>query len=108
MKSFNVQVKVDSKSRENILVVSGDVVGRDSERFCTKLDELITEPARNLVLDLRKVDFMDSAGLGSLVYKHLFLTDRKKKLTVLLKVDSQLSELFSKPKRDSALNIRAD
>ena len=41
--------------------------GENSERFKEKIRATIAEGRRNLVVDLRQVEFIDSSGLGALI-----------------------------------------
>lgn len=54
-----------------ILELSGRfVLGEPVERFRAKLEELIREGKAHVVLDMTKVDYIDSSALGCLVMAH--------------------------------------
>ncbi|MFJ1901217.1 MULTISPECIES: STAS domain-containing protein [unclassified Streptomyces] len=58
----------EGSGRCAVLVISGDV-GRDLiPAIRAALDELIAEGRVRIVLDVQNITFMDSAGLGVLVY----------------------------------------
>ena len=51
-----------------VLKISGRIsLGRDSQQVEWKMDELLKENARKVVLDLTKVSHIDSTGIGIIV-----------------------------------------
>ncbi|MFJ4902425.1 STAS domain-containing protein [Streptomyces sp. NPDC088727] len=62
-----VQV-TESSGRCAVLTISGDVSRDLVPAIRAALDELIAEGRVRIVLDVRSITFMDSAGLGVLVY----------------------------------------
>lgn len=62
--SFNVSERYNC----NIIEFKGNVMGGpDAGRLNEKLHELIDKGQKNVVVDLRKVSFMNSSGLGMLI-----------------------------------------
>ena len=57
----------DSRSPYTVLAVKGDVDVYSAPRLREKLVELVSGGARQIVVDLEGVDFLDSTGLGVLV-----------------------------------------
>ncbi len=53
---------------ENVVVqISGSILGEDRIQLSDKIQELVDDGGKNVVLNLKNVDLMDSVGLGMLV-----------------------------------------
>jgi len=92
---------------ENTVVfqVRGDIAGMDSERFSKMMEELTKGKKPEIVVDMRFVRFIDSAGLGVLTYNHMALKSKKRKLVCVVSPGSFVSSLFEKTKLDKALHV---
>ena len=65
---MDLGLEVDySRAPYTVLGVKGDVDVYTAPRLREKLVELVSEGARQIVVDLDGVDFLDSTGLGVLV-----------------------------------------
>lgn len=53
-----------------LITVSGELAGPGSERLLTRLDRLLDNGHRYVVLDLTGVTFCDSSGVSALVRGH--------------------------------------
>ena len=60
----------ESSAARTVLVVAGVLDKSGAERLLTKLDRLLTQGRRHLVLDLAGVSFCDSSGVSALVRGH--------------------------------------
>lgn len=105
MYSFRIQVKTDEQNHTKVLRVQGDIVGRDSDRFRTKLDELTQSPEKVVRIDLREVGYIDSHGLGSLVFKHLWLRNNERSMEITVDASTHVADIFKKTELDKALQI---
>jgi anti-anti-sigma factor len=66
-----LEVTVTRSSPASTLVtVSGELAGSGSERLLAKLDRLLDQGHRYVVLDLAGVTFCDSSGVSALVRGH--------------------------------------
>jgi len=65
-----MSLEIEQKEREGVVLVKLDgriTVGKEATALRTAVDGLNTAGRRNLVLDLARVDYIDSTGLGALV-----------------------------------------
>jgi len=63
-----VKIKRNPQERAMVLQLSGDIMGgKDYDLFTNQIKELIEEGHVDLVLDLGKVRYINSTGLGILV-----------------------------------------
>lgn len=60
----------ESSPASTLLAVSGELAGSGSERLLTRLDRLLDQGHRYVVLDLSAVKFCDSSGVSALVRGH--------------------------------------
>ena len=70
MPTSNHQIKIDLATDDRgrkVLVASGDIDLQTAPTFRRQIERAV-EPGELLVIDLRQVTFMDSPGLGTLVY----------------------------------------
>ncbi|GGN03259.1 anti-sigma factor antagonist [Lentzea pudingi] len=60
----------ESSPASTLVTVSGELAGTGSERLLTRLDRLLDNGHRYVVLDLAGVTFCDSSGVSALVRGH--------------------------------------
>mgnify|MGYP006281830747 FL=1 len=85
------------------LRISGEIVGPKIVRLSRTVEELIESPCRTVTVDLRDVPYIDSYGLGGLVYCHKQLQQANKRLSIL--VNKGLYDLFLKCKLENVLHL---
>ena len=62
------QIEVDNTRRSStVLIPHGELDAYNSPRLAELLVRLLTDGCRQVVVDLRRVEFIDSSGLGALV-----------------------------------------
>jgi anti-anti-sigma factor len=61
------RVEVAGDGRTTVVTVSGDLDLASSPALDDELTRLVTDGGGRVVLDLRRLDFMDSTGLSTLV-----------------------------------------
>jgi anti-sigma B factor antagonist len=66
-------VATQQRREGSVVKLSGEVDLYSAPQLRSTLDELVAAGARNIVVDLSDVDFLDSSGLGALIgaLKHL-------------------------------------
>jgi len=104
-----LEVVVKSEEQDPIVELTGKIVDADVKRLQGKLDSIYKrkEIAR-IVLDVTKADFIDSHGLGVIVYFHTLMQKEKRKFVILNAnpdQDSYLNRLFEVTNLDKVLNI---
>jgi anti-anti-sigma factor len=63
-----LDVKVREKNGTPVITLDGRVIGSDVEKFAKKLDSLYNKGSKTIVVDMSGVSFLDSHGLGKIVY----------------------------------------
>lgn len=67
-----------------LLEVSGRLIADDGDRiFIDRVTSLVRQGCLNVLVDLRNINFVDSAGVGALVAMYLHVTRRGGRLKLL-------------------------
>ncbi len=75
-----MEVSVKYQNGNAILRVSGNILGDDRLKLSEAIQEQVESGYTNVVLNLEKVDIMDSVGLGMLVGAYTSLNRKDVKL----------------------------
>jgi anti-sigma B factor antagonist len=103
---MNLATKDDG--RVTILTLDGDLVIGESETLFKKtVIHLLEEGKVNLLVDLRRVNFLDSSGLGALV-RALTNSQKEGGQTKLLGAGPQVKKLLEMTKLDSVFENFTD
>ena len=76
--SLEVNVKTDQESP--LIELSGKVADAEVKKFQRKIDQLYKKKFATIIVDLSKASFMDSHGLGTIVYYHTLMQKDKRTL----------------------------
>jgi len=66
-KSASLEVPTPRKDRANVIPLAGEIDLHVSPTVRTLLDRIIAKKPRRLVVDLSRVSYIDSAGLGAII-----------------------------------------
>ena len=64
---MNLDVETETKSGKNVVTLRGEIDVYTAPRLRQTLIDLVEGGATDIVVDMEKVDFLDSTGLGVLV-----------------------------------------
>lgn len=64
---MDLSIETRSEGERTIIEVGGEIDVYTAPRLRDKITELVSEGSYDLVIDMEKVDFLDSTGLGVLV-----------------------------------------
>ena len=89
-----MELNAKRKGQRIVAELSGELDHHSVSFVREQLDALLKDPAVNeLVLDMRKVDFMDSAGLGMVLGRYRTLSARGGRL-LLRAVPTNIDRIF--------------
>jgi anti-anti-sigma factor len=103
-----LDVRIREKNGIPIIALDGRVIGSDVEKFAKKLDSLFNKDSKTIVVDMSEVSFLDSQGLGKIVYYYHIMEKAGRALIILnTNPDPQmyLRRLFSLTNLDKVLKI---
>lgn len=107
MYTSNLVVTRRNEGTTEIIEASGEIDVLSVDRFKSPL-RAAAESADALVVDLRGVTYIDSAGLESLIGAHSRMSKRSKTVTVLVKAGSQPQEVIHIVRLDTLLRVTSD
>ena len=103
-----MQLTTTEDGHVTILTVDGDlVIGESESTFKRTVTRLLEEGKVNLLVDMRKVGFLDSSGLGALV-RAMTNSQKEGGTTKLLGAGPQVRKLLEMTKLDSLLENFTD
>ena len=79
----------------------------NSREFKGKITDLINENNKSVILNLSKIDFIDSSGLGSLVSILKLLTSRQNNI-VICEAKDAINRIFNLTRHNQVIPLLAD
>jgi anti-anti-sigma factor len=80
---MSLNVRIRKQNSLPVIKITGDISGEDSVRLARKILSGGREKARAVVLDLSETTFIDSHGLGAIIYAWRMLEQSGSKLVLL-------------------------
>ena len=74
--------KTKTASDKKVIILSGEITGLDAIKLYKTLDSFKKGKHKEIIVDLRKVEYMDSNCLGALIYSQTVLNKYDKKLAL--------------------------
>jgi anti-sigma B factor antagonist len=103
-----MELTTREEGRVTILTVHGDlVIGEPESTFKRTVTRLLEDGSVNLLVDLERVRFLDSSGLGALV-RALTNSQKEGGQTKLLHAGPQVRKLLEMTKLDSVFELHDD
>ena len=104
-----LEITLTSETGSPVLELTGRIIDVDIKKLQHKMDQIYKKKdIARIVLDVTQANFIDSHGLGAIVYYHTLMQKEKRKLVILnANTDSQsyLNKLFELTNLDKVLNI---
>jgi anti-sigma B factor antagonist len=103
-----MRFEIEEKNDVVIIVLDGEMVGGpDATLLTEKLHNLIEDGKKKIILDMAKVNYMNSSGLGILIGGLTAVRNNGGKLR-LLNLASKLKELLRITKLDQVFDLYDD
>jgi anti-sigma B factor antagonist len=97
---------VDHRGDDTVIVVSGELDLQTAPALRERVDSLVAEGSRSIVLDLAGVSFLDSSGLGALLGIRREITSSGGTLA-LQDLQPSVRKIFAITRMESAFDIRS-
>ncbi|AVF23451.1 anti-sigma F factor antagonist [Paenibacillus larvae subsp. larvae] len=92
--TMSLQIEFEQRRRALIVRLQGELDHHTADMVKTRMEEAIAKgDARNLVLSLRDLSFMDSSGLGVILGRYKQITGRGGKM-IVCDVNPSIYRLF--------------
>jgi anti-anti-sigma factor len=80
---MSLDIKLKKLNDVPVLELVGRAIDVDVEKFSKKLDSLYKKGVPKLVVDLSRTNFVDSHGLGIIVYYNTLMQKENRELVIL-------------------------
>jgi anti-anti-sigma factor len=105
----SISAKLEKYGKTPLVRIKGKVADDDVQRVAERMDQAFARNTLQVILDLTGVEFMDSRGLGTVVYYHTMLQRQKRELIVLNGAPKGfLHELFETTHLNNVLRVISD
>jgi anti-sigma B factor antagonist len=102
-----MDIQVESRGDRRIVRIKGKVTFEYCPVLQNRLDSILREGARQIVVDFKDVPFIDSSGIGEILRLFKRMRDAKGEL-VLANPNQKLRDLFSMYRFDQFMKIWED
>lgn len=96
---MNMRLRIRKVKLTPVLEVSGEVTCKNINKITSKLNALRKGDSKMIAIDLNRTTFIDSSGLGALVYIWRILEEEHRHLVIFNPLDS-IRDIFE----DTSLN----
>ncbi|MFW6244700.1 MAG: STAS domain-containing protein [Fibrobacterota bacterium] len=106
-----LEILMKTETDEPVLELTGRIIDVDVKKFQRRIDQLYKKKeCKRIILDVTRANFIDSHGLGTIVYYHTLMQKEKRQLIILnanTDGSSYLNRLFELTNLDKVLFIQS-
>ena len=84
-----MEYEITKEQHQIILNLSGHFTLEDREEFIQVINDILSQPIEGLSIGMQKLEFIDSAGLGLLIYVY----EKAKESSVALKLQNPCGQV---------------
>ena len=99
-----MQIKIEMDGANVIMSLEGRLVASNADEFKGMIDKLIERKFINILVDLKRLEFIDSSGLGSVIAAGKTLAGRDGKL-VCCALNDYVAKVFRITRADQKITI---
>ena len=106
--AMTLEVTLKKNDETPILELTGRIIDVDVKKFQRRIDQLYKKKEPKIIVDVSRANFIDSHGLGTIVYYHTLMQKEKRQLIILntnTDRSSYLNRLFELTNLDKVLTI---
>jgi len=100
-----MDIQVESRGDRRIVHIKNKITFEHCPLLQSRLDAVLEEGVREVVIDFRDVPFMDSSGIGEILRLYKLVRDRHGEL-VLVNPNQKLHNLFTMYRFEKFMKIR--
>jgi anti-anti-sigma factor len=80
---MSLKVSVEKLDESPMLRLEGRVIGVDDRKFGNKMEMLFQKEHPKIIVDVSNTEFIDSHGVGIIVYYHTLMKKNNRELIIL-------------------------
>ncbi len=100
----NLKINIGVQNDIVIMRLTGNLVASTTDNFKTEVTKLIEKNFIHILVDMSKVNFMDSSGLGACMASHKTVSE-KKGVIVFVKLNETVQKVFHITRADQRLAV---
>jgi len=100
-----MEIQVESQGGRSIVRLKGKVTYEHCPELQRRLDRVLEEGTREVIIDFREVPFLDSSGIGEILRVFKLIREREGEL-ILVNPNQKLRALFTMYRFDKFMKIR--
>jgi anti-anti-sigma factor len=108
VQSDDLVVSVKMNEDAPVIEMTGRIIDADVKKFQRHIDQFYKKKYTRIIIDVSRATFLDSHGLGTLVYYHTLMQKEKRELVILnMNTDkgAYLNRLFELTNLNKVLTI---
>jgi anti-anti-sigma factor len=102
-----MDIQVESQGERRVVHLKGKVTYEHCPELQARLDRVLAEGVRDVVIDFKEVPFLDSSGIGEILRLFKLMRERQGEL-VLVNPNQKLRTLFTMYRFDKFMKIRGE
>lgn len=102
-----LRIEIDRREDVAVVKVVGRVIRENQAQLREALEQLVDQGTSKIAVDLEKVDYMDSAGLGCCSYIHRLLQEKVSGSMAVFGASSNLEKTWTLIRLDLVIPIFA-
>ncbi|MBD3322145.1 MAG: anti-sigma factor antagonist [Chitinivibrionales bacterium] len=105
---MSVDIAIRKENGMPVLSLSGRVRGEGDEKLGRELEVVLDQKSDKVVVDVSGAEYIDSHGLGVIIYYHKLLQNKKRQLVLLntnTDPESYMSRLIEITNLDKVLRV---
>jgi anti-anti-sigma factor len=100
-----MDIKVEARGNRRIVQISGKITFEHCPMLQDRLDSILEDGVREVVIDFAGVPFLDSSGIGEILRLYKLVRDRQGEV-VLINPNQKLRNLFAMYRFEKFMKIR--
>ncbi|MBD3344312.1 MAG: anti-sigma factor antagonist [Chitinivibrionales bacterium] len=107
---MSVDIRVGNENGVPILSLNGRVRGEGDEKLGRELEVVLDQKSDKVIVDVSNAEYIDSHGLGVIIYYHKILQNKNRQLIILNKntdPESYMARLIEITNLDKVLKVVA-
>ncbi len=102
-----MDIQVESRGDRRIVRITDKITFEHCSSFQSKLEPVLEQGVREVVIDFKNVPFMDSSGIGEVLRLFKLMRDRNGEV-VLINPNRKLRNLFTMYRFEKFMKIREE